>query len=819
MNRYPLFAVIFVIMTGISAFQIDKDWLSIVVSKLEKYNQTYPQEKSYLHLDRPFYSVGETIWFKAYLTNGINHSADSVSRVLYVDLVDKQSGNVILLKKIDITNGLGYGDLPLSDSLQAGDYQIRAYTHWMRNFSESFFFRRDLQILRVTMPQTKLPPNADEVEVQFMPEGGNLLVDVEGRVAFKAVNALGKGTEIAGAVINQANDTITGFSSYHLGMGYFSFKPETGQQYRIEVRKPNGQFLKYPLPTTLPQGMALMVDNLSNKENVRVIVRNNKPTSAQGEFAVVAHSRGEVAFAVKAPIEKKTILFNIPRSSLRDGILHITLFDEQGKPAAERLIFINKTESIDLQVTTDKATYKTREKVELELTAKDAEGHPVQGSFSLAVTDAGQVLDKEPFAANIRSYLMLTSDLKGSIEQPSYYFDKKNSNAATHLDLLMMTQGWRRFTWKEVLQDSLANPPYFVEEGITFSGKVLRPNKKAPGKVKLTYMLVQKDSSRNVLTGESAETGDFMAHGLDIRDTTNLLVQAITERGNRNLVLSLNVFQPATVTITTIPYNPLEFDANELAEYLKRTQEYLEIERKIRGSREKMLQEVVIKAKKSDSEKKDSRRMMYGTPSNTVKFDPINTAGALTIFDVIQGRVPGVQVTGSGFDRSVQIRAAANFGGAIEPLFVLDGMTVTKDAIISISPNDVEAVDILKGAAASIYGSTGAGGVIAVLTKRGGSNFDWSNDVVPEGTLVAKIVGYSLHREFYAPRYDKAEADHVRPDFRATVFWSPMIQTDKEGKAKVTFFNSDAHTVINIWIEGMTPQGKVGTVKGQYKVE
>ena len=818
MQRNSLFIVLTTLVLGISAFRFEDNWLDKIVAKFETYYRVYPQEKAYLHLDRPYYSVGEIIWFKAYLTNSVNNAADSVSRVLYVDLVDKQTGKVLLLKKVELIGGLGQGELSLGDSLQAGEYQVRAYTNWMQNFSEDFFFRRDVRVFRPDMPAATLPPNPDDIDVQFMPEGGNLVMDIDGRIAFKAVNALGKGIEVSGAVINQANDTLAGFTSYHLGMGFFSFKPETGQQYRIEVRKPNGQFVKYPIPSIQKEGYVLTVDNLSNKENVRVIVRHNKPEGKQGEVALFAHTRGEVAYAAKASLVKKTMLFSIPRANLGDGITHITLFDETGKPAAERLIFMNRTQPLEVQITPDKAIYKPREKVELELTVKDTEGKPISGSFSLAATDTKQVLEKEPYAANIRSYLLLTSDLKGTIEQPSYYFDKQNTNATSRLDILMMTQGWRRFEWKEVMKDSLAQKPFFIEQGISFSGKVTRLNKKQPGKVKLTYMITQKDSSRAVLAGESAETGEFLVYDLDIRDTTNLLVQAVTERGNRSLNLSLNPFRPAAVTLTKIPYNPVEFDANDLAEYLKRTEEYLRIERQIRASREQQLKEVVIKARKPDTRKEDTRRMMYGTPSNTVKFDNMNTAGAQSIFDVIQGRVPGVQVSGSGQNRTVQIRGAANFSGVVEPLFVLDGMTISKEAIMNIPPSDVEAVDILKGAAASIYGSQGSGGVIAILTKRGGSSYDWSKDAV-EGTLVAKIMGYNPVREFYVPKYDKPEADHVRPDFRPTLFWAPMVQTDKDGKAKVTFFNSDAQTEVTIRVEGMTPLGAMGVGGGKFKIE
>lgn len=139
---------------------------------------------------------------------------------------------------------------------------------------------------------------------------------------------------------------------------------------------------------------------------------------------------------------------------------------------------------------------------------------------------------------------------------------------------------------------------------------------------------------------------------------------------------------------------------------------------------------------------------------------------------------------------------------------------------MNIPPVDVEAVDILKGASAAIYGSRGGGGVIAILTKRGGENYDWSKDKEPvPGTLVTKLLGYSPVREFYAPRYDKAAPEHVRPDFRPTVFWAPMIQTDKEGKAKMTFFTSDAQTQLNLRVEGMTPKGQFGAATTQLKVQ
>ncbi len=178
----------------------------------------------------------------------------------------------------------------------------------------------------------------------------------------------------------------------------------------------------------------------------------------------------------------------------------------------------------------------------------------------------------------------------------------------------------------------------------------------------------------------------------------------------------------------------------------------------------------------------------------------------------------GVQVTGNGFNARVQIRGAASFSGPVEPLFVLDGVPMDLQAIMGISVQDVDRVDVLKGASAAIYGSRAGGGVISILTKRGGPTYDYTKDVVP-GTLVAKIPGYTPVREFYTPRYDVKKPEHNRPDHRTTLFWAPMIQTGTDGKATVSFFTSDAKTVMRLRAEGAAPGGMPGVGEGRVRVE
>jgi hypothetical protein len=322
-------------------------------------------------------------------------------------------------------------------------------------------------------------------------------------------------------------------------------------------------------------------------------------------------------------------------------------------------------------------------------------------------------------------------------------------------------------------------------------------------------MTTAKDSTQGFMMGESDDEGRYGVFDLDFTDTTSFLIQATSMKGNnRNYNVTMDAFEPSAITITKVPFNPLLVKREEWAEFIKRTNEYLELEQQIRRNNERMLKEVVVKAKKT--EPVDTRRMMYGRADATVKFDQMNTGGAQTILDVIRSRVAGVQVTGTGTSAVVQIRGAANFQGVIEPLFIMDGMPIDKESALTISVQDVEAVDVLKGASTAMFGSQGAGGVIAIIMKRGGSGpYDPNQKAL--GTLIARLPGYQPVREFYAPRYDVSKPDHLRPDHRATLHWEPMIQVTETGKATVTFFATDAQTKLRVIAEGSSADGMPGS--------
>ncbi|HEX9957606.1 MAG TPA: Plug domain-containing protein, partial [Fibrella sp.] len=444
---------------------------------------------------------------------------------------------------------------------------------------------------------------------------------------------------------------------------------------------------------------------------------------------------------------------------------------------------------------------------DLTVTATNAEGTPVAANLSLAVTDTRQQATIRPYGRSVVSYLLLTSDLTGHIEQPGYYFDPKNTDRLNKLDLLMMTQGWRRFTWEKVMASTYPPTRFFVDTSLTLSGTVYQATSRipAPG-VSLTVMRTRKDSSREMGSVMADNEGRFYLPGLELVDTNTVFIQAM--RGSsRNFNVVLDKLYSPQVRLIRPPLVPLDLDYEQLAELLKRQRAYLDIERQISLNNEIQLQTVTVKGKKADPY--SSQRSMYGTPDATLVVDDLISSGATSIFDLIR-RIAGVQVMGGGSTPSVTIR-----GGA--PMFMLDGMRSDIQAIAGMSPQNVANIDVVKGAGASIMG---ASSVINIITKRGGpSKQDFSNVSSP-GVLVEKVVGYAPKRQFYAPRYDAATPDErIRPDFRATLHWAPTLRTDATGKATTSFFASDAKTTLRFVVQGVTKTGQPGYAEGTMKVE
>ena len=811
MNRIILFLLLFV-SNYYSQAQSVPNFGQQITQKFDAYALGLPQEKIYLHTDKPYYAVGDTVWLKAYLVEANRLLPDTTTKLVYVDLV-QNSGKVRRFNQLRLQAGTASGFIALGDSLPAGNYQLRGYTNWMRNFSETGFFQKNLPILNgVVLPTPPLDTVA--IDFEFFPEGGHLVADLTNRVAFKATNAQGLGVEVEGFVVAAAGDTVVGFSSRHLGMGFFSIKPTVNQSYTAYYRREGGIWITASLPAVLATGFALQVDNFSNKTNVRVVFQHNQTTVPNQTATLLIQGQGEVRLITTIPLNKSTSLLSIPRKDLATGVNQLTIFDQENRPVCERLFWIPDSRRLRVQIKPRKTVYKPREKVELDISTQDEQGKPVSANLSLAATDLAQVRDLAPNSEHILSYLLLSSDVKGFIEQPAVYFDTSNTSALFNLDYVLMTQGWRRFTWQNVLQDSLPKPRYLVEQGISLTGKATKINQKNAGKVKIaTWVSVSGATMPDIYATESNDLGEFALYNLDFNDSVQVMMQAATLKDNRDLNVNFQPAAPAPAVFHPIKNIPV-FNGEALEEYVKRMKDYLRIEAQIRKSGEQLLQEVVIKTKKVVP--RDSRKT-YSRSDATIKAEDFKNSGAFNPIELLQGRVAGVNVTGSGQNVRVNIRGSANFSGAISPLFLLDGVPVDVSAILSTSVQDIESIDVLKGTSAAIYGSQAAGGVIAFYTKRGSPNYDYSKEETP-GTAVKKVMGYQTPREFYSPKYVTAPT-FDRPDFRSTLFWLPNLQTDSNGKATVSFYHSDAATKSHIEAQGMTATGVPGVATSGYEVK
>ncbi len=791
MKKLALFLVL--ALSGLAFRFIDESPIQTIVTQLSKYINTYPSEKVYLHTDKPYYAAGDTLWLKAYLVDALLNQADSASRVVYVNFVDDK-GMVLEKRTFRVDGGYSSGEIALPTNLAKGNYQLVAYTNWMRNFSEDFFFKKTVSIVS-DRDSPSAVAEEKKIDLQFFPEGGDMVAGLRSLIAFKAIDENGKGVDCEGVIVDEKGDKVSEFKSENIGMGSFLFFPKAGKEYSA-IAKAGTEKVTVALPKAKENGFTLSVDNLP--ANFKVNISKGKTTEAQNLFLVV-HARGQMRFINDVPQNYGTA-FYIDKNKIQDeGIITFTLFDAKMKPIAERLVLNFPERKLKITATPDKAEYAPREKVTMNITATDFDGKPVAADLSMAVTDGGQVSEKT-FADNILSNLLLTSDLQGYIENPAYYFDTQNPNAVKHLDNLMLTQGWRRFTWNDVFKKELVATQFLPEQGISLSGKILQPDKKEYPNLSFTMMVSSLGGANKILAGATDKSGAFAFAGVDFVGRANLTLK--TNKDKRQLEILLNNlstpdFKKNGISAINIP----TFSKDNVTQYLNNFNNAIK--------NGKMLNSVEVVTGVTKKEVKDSRRSLYGTPDYTLVVDEKLSSSFNSVLAMIKGRIAGVDIVGD----NITFKSSAGFTSGAEPLFLVNGSPTDKSTIISLNPRDVEAVDAIRGSNAATLGSRGSNGVIAILLKKSGGLSDDTKTVAGGASRFA--VGYSPTREFYVPKYTNAQATVA--DFRSTIYWNPAIITDANGKASVVFYNSDSKATMNVNLQGSIPKGRFGATKVSFK--
>jgi len=350
---------------------------------LKRMNEKVPrQEKIYVHLDKPYYAGGDTIWFKAYLVDAISHQWLGKSGFINIELINPE-GDRVVFKRLEVhSGGQAWGDISLDPNLFSGTYQIRAYTQRMQKFDPAFLFTAEIEIYSNQENATKPQPELD-FEVNFFPEGGELVYGLPSQLAFKAIDQAGRGISLTGTIIDDSGKVVTKISSENNGMGSTFIIPRKGVKYSVEVIS-GGKTKQLSLPKPLVQGFVMSV---TKKGSTNTVVRVlGSPDKEGNEVYLLAQMRGKLFYKGKGTLKNQILNFEIPNHLFPSGILHLTLFDTLERAFCERILFIDQEDQFNINIKSNRAKYKAREKIELDIVLKDAFGNPVQADISVAVS-------------------------------------------------------------------------------------------------------------------------------------------------------------------------------------------------------------------------------------------------------------------------------------------------------------------------------------------------------------------------------------------------------------------------------------------------
>jgi hypothetical protein len=761
------------------------------------YTQSYvfPQEKIYAHLDRPDYLINDTIWFRAYLVNAQTHIPDPESNFVYAELINT-AGEVTSRVKVKKQDNVFAGYMHLNEELPSGNYQLRFYTSYMTNMSENYFFKRNIRIGNYMSVKYGIEPEflvgETDYKVSFFPEGGNLLFGTTNKIAFKALNSEGLREDISGVVVNASGDTLNTFRSTHLGMGIITMNISSREPLYAVCSNSDGLEKRVQLPAVEDGKPSLRADWRNNN----LLISVNKPEGyiMPEKQYLLLHCRGEVIYS--GPWESERAIVGLPGNNLPSGVLHIMLLDEELNPLSERLVFnINELEVTTTEIMTDKSSFGPRERVGVTVTASDASGQPLSGSFSVSVTDNELVTHDN--AVNILSTLLLTSDLQGYIESPADYFTSRVENQR-NLDILMMTQGWRRYDVRKILKRDYEFPTHGMEVNQEIAGIVYRGVGRSRGAEDYPITLFAMDHAQTAETLTDAN-GRFVFRNLSFPDSTRFIVQGNTPNGGAGVKIEVADMQAPESRF--IPFDRIIESKDSIEQEQDFYKSINQRSNLVAGLRHYQLQEVVVTARKKQTESKSTHwaRSEFSKKMTAEEIEVLRPSSMLELFML----TPGLGIRGD----QVYISRYFDYNTTNVPatLIIVDGVETLSQHLNSIMPQNVSSIEVLHEPLSFVLGPKGKGGAILITTK---GIDEMYIPVETENISFITPLGYQITREFYSPAYDtRAKVESGIPNERVTIYWNPNVELDNQGKGYFEFYTSDSDKKHTIVVEGMTEDG------------
>ncbi|WPU98450.1 hypothetical protein SNE26_20710 [Mucilaginibacter sp. cycad4] len=763
-----------------------------ISDSFNKYGQTIVQEKIFVHTDKSAYITGEILWFKVYNVDATYHKPLGLSKVVYVDVLDSKQ-NAIIQTKIEMKNGLGNGSVYIPVSASNGNYKLRAYTNWMKNFSPDYYFEKAITIVNpLKSPETQVKALPSDYDVQFFPEGGNLVAGINSKVAFKVTAPDGRGlSEYRGFIIDQKHDTVARFRPLKFGIGSFLFTPTGGNIYTAVIKSSGTPPVTKDLPAVNSRGYVMAVKDLGSTQ-VEITVKG--AGFEAGELYLFAHTKQSVKLAMTASFNSGTASFILDKAKLGEGISHLTIFNSARQPVCERLYFKRPKQNLIIEATADQASYAHRRKVSVDIVAKDFLGQVKSANLSMSVykIDSLQNID----AGEIFSYLWLKSDLRGNIESPGYYLKDADAEADTALDNLMLTQGWRRFQWDNVLSSKTAAFSFFPEyDGHLVTGKITNTRTGGVAKDIVAYLSVPGKRVQ-LYAAKSDSAGRLVFNTRQLYGPGEIVVQTNSERDTAYHIDILSPFSEQYSKYPVSEFNLTGGMQNAIEE----------------GSLGMQVQNIYLSNKiKHFYEPQVDSSGFYVSPYKTYLLD--NYTRFTTMEEVLREYVREVWVNRSQKRYHIKV---LNDNGFLDgdPLVMLDDVPVFNiDKVMAIDPLKVRKLEDVPYR--YYWGPSVYEGILSFTTYKG----DLGGVEIDPRAVVLDYEGLQLQREFYSPVYDTEQTAKSRvPDFRNLLFWAPDINTSAPGKKQLSFYTSDQTGKYIGIVQGITAQGDAASQYFNFKV-
>ena len=895
---YSLF-LLFLFVQTVQGQEVPKIPINTVVERVQKYFGVYPLEKVHLHFDKPYYAVGDTLWFKTYLYH--NQISYDPSKIAYVDVINGRD-SLIQTLRIPLKNNSGAGYFVLDPQVVKQDnYRFRGYTKWMMNFDVDYFFNKivtvgdainkklgseitytpdgnktkatiqfrdskgtllskkkvtweaidgwdpfdkgksetddmgrvtlsfsskDKEMLKKGRLIVKVDGEsamvgdfplknalAEAIDVQFFPEGGDLLEGVAKNIAFKAIGTNGKGVKINGKIVDSKKKVVVEFSDLGLGMGYFNLLPVAGEQYKALITAEGGTERSFDLPMVKADGINIVVSKISSEAVQVGLVASESYFSkiANQPFYIFGQMNGQLIYGAQATMKNSSLVLSVPVKELPNGIIQFTLMSPAGKALSERLVFYDLAENLTIQVKSDKTNYSKKEHVKLDISNGTSE--KLLSSLSVAVIDETKVPFDDHQENGILSSLLLTSDLTGFVEKPGYYFDPEVTNRKQALDALLMTQGFRRFSYDELVAEKYPQVNFMPEQGITLAGTLRlntgRPYPNGGLLLSIPARAMRKDTYTD-------KDGRFVFQDLNFPDSVKVTINARSNDNYRNLVINMDQsFYPEVDTD-----NP--YKANDILNIDKQMVDYLANSRnEFRTSN--LIDEVTVSASRKEvrTSKEFSALSGLSMADHRIEGDRLNGCNMLTM-------CLNTLLTGVTYDsQTLKYYLTRNYnqGSRVPVQFFLNGMPIDENTLNSIVPMEIEAIEIFNrddlGTVSRLYQNDGVVSIITKKEKPKGPRMTMAQieALLPKANVVDLYpLGYIKERKFYTPKYDTDQSKSTN-DYRTTVYWNPDVLLDEKGAISLDYFNADGNGKYKVVVEGIDNAGRIGRTVYYYNVK